>query len=282
MVLNLLLNPISAEKRPWQMFFLGVIFSSLSIILSLVVFKSHSSLVMIFLSVLMSFPIIYNTVKYEEIKDESQAPEKTLLKEHSKALEVFMFLFLGFLIAYTLWFMFLPQEYLTVVFSAQLETITNINTIIQGNTIQAAHLKPIFFNNLRVLSICVLFSFLYGVGAMFILSWNAAVIAAAAGTFIRENLAHISNYFGIEFAARYFHIFSVGILKFMIHGFFEILAYLVAALAGGIISIAVIRHVLGSDKFEKIIFDVSDLLIISIVLLFIAAMVEVFITPRFF
>lgn len=282
MVLSLLINPINAEKRPWQMFFLGILFSSLAIVLSFIVFKSHASLVMIFLSVLLSFPIIYNTVRLEEYKDETGTSEKTLLKEHSKALEVFMFLFVGFLISYTLWFMFLPQEYVTVIFSAQLETITNINTVIQGNTIQAVHLKTIFFNNLRVLSICVLFSFLYGVGAMFILSWNAAVIAAAAGTFIRANLASLSDSFGIVWAAKYFHLFSIGILKFMIHGFFEILAYIVAALAGGIISIAVIRHVLGSNKFEKIIFDVSDLLIISIVLLFISAIIEVFVTPRFF
>ena len=282
MVFDILVNPVSAEKRPWQMFFLGVFFSSVAIILSMTIFKEHSSLVMVFLMVLASFPIIYNTVKLEEKKDEATTDYHFLLKEHAKALEVFMFLFVGILISCTLWFVFLPPAYATSLFSTQANTITSINSVYIGHVTNTAAFKTILLNNLRVLSICILFSFIYGVGALFILAWNATVIATAAGTFIRENIANISANLGSVSLAKYFHIFSVGILKYMTHGVFEILAYFVAALAGGIISIAVIRHVLGSARFEKIIFDVSELLILSLVLLVFSAVVEVFFTPLFF
>ena len=123
---------------------------------------------------------------------------------------------------------------------------------------------------------------MYGVGALFILTWNATVIATAAGIFIRENLSTLGSSIGAISVAKYFHLFSLGILKYMVHGVFEIMAYFVAALAGGIISVAVIRHVFGSKKFERIIFDVSELLIISIALIAISAVIEVFITPILF
>ncbi|MFH1440021.1 MAG: stage II sporulation protein M [Candidatus Woesearchaeota archaeon] len=283
MILDVFINPLSAERRPWQMFFLGIIFFSLAIILSLVVFTKQASLVTVFLTVLASFPIIYNTVKLEERKDEDIVGEKALLKEHSKALEVFMFLFLGVMVSAILWYIFLPSGHIQNVFSTQIETISSINSTPIGHiTFSNNALSVIFLNNLRVLSICILFSFLYGVGAMFILTWNATVIAAAVGIFVRENLANIGQQIGSVSIWNYFHLFSVGILKYMIHGVFEIMAYFVAALAGGIISVAIIRHIMGTEKFERIIFDASGLIIISVILLFISALIEVFITPKFF
>ncbi|MEM2138743.1 MAG: hypothetical protein QXM96_01165, partial [Candidatus Woesearchaeota archaeon] len=62
----------------------------------------------------------------------------------------------------------------------------------------------------------------------------------------------------------------------------EILAYLVAGLAGGIISTAVIRHDFGTSKYVNIIMDSSVLLIGSLLLLVFAAWLEVYVTPLFF
>lgn len=282
MVMESLVNPAEAEKRPWQMFFLGIFFASLAIILSLFIFKDYSSLVMVFLIVMMSFPLIYNTIKLEENKDEQELNESILLKEHSKALGVFMFLFFGITIACTLWYIFLPHSYAEPLFKVQAETIQQINKPVDARVTTIDTLGIIFFNNLRVLSICVLFSFLFGVGAMFILTWNATVIAAAIGAFIRIELAKLASLVGATSMSDYFMIFSQGVFKYMTHGIFEILAYFVAALAGGIISMAVINHMIFSPKFEKIVFDVSELVIISVSLLFISALIEVFVTYPLF
>ena len=62
----------------------------------------------------------------------------------------------------------------------------------------------------------------------------------------------------------------------------EILAYFVAGLAGGIISSAVIRHDFGTKKYEKIILDSAVLLLISVVMIVVAAFLEVYVTPMFF
>ena len=117
---------------------------------------------------------------------------------------------------------------------------------------------------------------------MFILTWNASVISVAIGNFIRSHLSNIANTVGFVSIGSYFQIFSLGILRYMTHGIFEILAYFTAGLAGGIISVAVIRHDFRTKKFEHIVLDSADLLIISIFILVLAAFIEVFVTPYLF
>ena len=68
----------------------------------------------------------------------------------------------------------------------------------------------------------------------------------------------------------------------MIHGGIEIGSYFVGALAGGIISVAVIKHDVRSEKFWIILQDSLNLIILAVILLFIAALIEVFITPALF
>ena len=77
-------------------------------------------------------------------------------------------------------------------------------------------------------------------------------------------------------------IVSLGLIRYLLHGIPEILAYFTAGLAGGIISIAIVRHDLTKPKFKHIMLDSLDLIFGSLVLLFLAALIEVFVTPLFF
>ncbi len=283
MVLEALISPMEAEKRPWQMFFLGLFFCMVGLFLANWIFHDQASLVLVFLIVMASLPIVYNTVVLEEEKDEQlDVKETELLREHIKALSVFMFLFLGITIMTALFFVFLPLEYVTHTFSVQAGVIRSINGHISGNAFSSHAFHLILFNNLKVLLFCILFSFLYGVGALFILTWNATVIGVALGGFVRSKLAVALQTFGLVGVSHYFQAFSLGILRYMTHGVFEILAYFVAGLAGGIISLAVMKHHFGTRKFTRVLFDTSELLLFSLLLLFIGAFVEVYITPRFF
>ena len=69
MVLESLLFPLKAEKKPWEMFFMGLLYSGVAIFLSIWIFDERSSFVMVFFTVLACVPIIYNTLKFEESKD---------------------------------------------------------------------------------------------------------------------------------------------------------------------------------------------------------------------
>ncbi|MBU2496436.1 MAG: stage II sporulation protein M [Nanoarchaeota archaeon] len=286
-MLESLINPRKAERKPWELFFIGLLYTVLAIFLSNWLFASnpvlreHISMVTVFFVVMFSIPFVYYTIRLEEKKDIQYNEERIMLREHSKALMAFMFLFLGFIVAFSGFFVLLPSHSYTN-FQAQVETYCQINSYSEvqfDNCVEASisgklssnaeyiakEFKLIFFNNLNVMLLSILFSFFFGAGAIFILTWNASVIGAAIGIF-----------------AKTWHGLPFGFLRFMIHGTPEILAYFVAGLAGGIISTAVIRHHFEEDKFKKIMKDSLILLVIAILLLFVGTVIEVFVTPSFF
>jgi len=276
MVIESLVNPFKAERSPWEMFFIGALYSSVAVLLSLWVFKPYASLVAVFLTVIACVPMMYGTMKLEEKKDLEIEDEKILIKEHGKALSFFIFLFLGITISFTLWYVFLPADLTHTLFSVQTKTISDINTQITGQGINQLDLfSKIFLNNIKVLIFCLIFAFIYGFGAIFILTWNASVIGTAMGNFVRSNISTTGF-------AHYFEITSLGILRYMVHGIPEILAYFIGGLAAGIISIAIIKHDFRSEKFQHILLDSTDLLLLSLAVLLIAALLETFVTPVLF
>jgi len=317
MVLEGLLSPEKAESRPWITVLFGFAYTSIAMILAFWIFKEYSSLFTVFLATIASLPIIFKLIKMEEKKDLTDMNERVLLKEHSRALSSFMYLFCGAMLAFVLWYTVLPSGTIAVLYEAQTSTISSINgrtvfiaehpdatqsvqtsgTALTGDALGIstgvtgvdAHaissfeaFKRIFFNNMKVLIFCILFSFLYGAGAIFILLWNASVIGTAIGNFIRTQLAVLAMQLGGASVGNYLSVVSIGLFKYFIHGVPEILAYFVAALAGGIISIAIINHEFNSQKFEHIVLDSADLLMLSIVILFVAGLLEVYVTPAIF
>ena len=280
MVLESLISPLKAEKEPWEMFFVGIMYSSIAIFLALFVFGGDEmSLVIVFLTVMACGILMYRTMKYEEHKDLEIKSERKLLRQHGKALSLFLFLFLGFLVSFALWYVFLPGELAQQVFSMQISTIKSINSNVQGMITVPFSLLKILSNNIKVLLFSLFFSFFYGMGAIFILTWNASVVGAATGIAIKNSLSAFLAKVGF---AGYFTAISVGLLRYLLHGIPEIAAYFIGGLAGGLISVAVINHKENNEEFKKVMKDASWLILISLVILVIAAFLEVYVTPIFF
>ena len=274
MVLESLITPEKAEKNPLSMVIYGFIFASISIIVSLLIFREEASMVAVFITVMIAIPLMHSTMKYEETEDLSIKNERLLLKHHWKALKAFIFLFFGFIIAYSLWFIILPEETALSLYSTQLNTISSINSKISGNLlINSSVLFKIFANNIKVLLFCIFFSLFFGAGAIFILTWNASVIGTAMGTFAENGL----KIFGTHLIS-----FPLSLVRYMTHGVFEILAYFMAGLAGGIIYVAIIKNDLTCDYKKRILKDFLDLILLAVVFLVVGSIVEVFITPILF
>jgi len=285
-MLEMLISPRKAERRPWEMFFIGAFYSSLSILLVNWIFSqdavlsNYAGILVVTFTVMFSIPFMYYIFRYEEEKATQHYGAFKLLKEHRRAIWAFLWLFLGFVIGFAFWYILLPT---TSSFQAQIETYclinrpTNFDSCVEQfggekgaqATIFATNkerLFLIFANNIYVLIFTLVFSLIFGAGAIFILAWNASVIAAAIGIFTQSSLSAL----------------PIALLRFMIHGLPEIAAYFIAALAGGIISIAVIRHEIGTEKFWEILQDSLNLIIVAVIVLFLAALIEVFVTPIFF
>ncbi|HTY43918.1 MAG TPA: stage II sporulation protein M [Patescibacteria group bacterium] len=284
-MLESLINPKRAEKGPWKMFFIGLLYASLSILLVQLFFakdpvlsKSSGILVVTF-SVMFSLPFMYYIIKQEEQEDEEISGLFSVWKTHSDAIFALMWLFLGFIIAFSFWYVILGNSGL---FNSQVETYCMINSPgdIQG-CIQKYGFSPgvtsqvsagvvnflsIIENNTYVLIFTLILSLIFGAGAIFVLSWNASVIAAAIGIFTSYKLVDI----------------PLGIARYMIHGFPEIAAYFIAALAGGMLGAGFIRHGIKDRRFLKVIQNVIILLFIAVGLLVVASLMEVYLTPILF
>ena len=290
-MLESLIMPKRAERKPWEMFFIGLLYASVSILIVSFIFAKDSVLsnyggifVLLFI-VLFTLPFMYYLIRFEEEKDVRISNEGKLVREHSKALWALMFLFAGILVAMVAWYLILPQ-YTSVNFNAQIKVFCAINSPanfdycierqelspVTGGITLTRRLVEIFANNIYVLIFTLIFSLALGAGAIFILAWNASVIAAAMGIFFKDNFQAGINIIG----------FFLAFFRYMLHGGLEIASYFIAALAGGIISVAIIRRDLRGERLWKILQDSLILVIIAIVILIVAALLEVFVTPALF
>lgn len=282
----MIVNPKKAERHPWELFFVGLFYASISFFLINWIFSrdavlsKYSGILMVTFTVMFSIPYVYYTIKLEEKKVKTGIKTFDLLEEHKKAILTFIWLFLGFVVAFSFWYIVLPAP---ENFKAQVETYCLINRPsnfaecvnqygVKGSSNTTGHatnkdrLFLIFSNNMYVLMFTLVFSLLFGAGAIFILAWNASVIAAAIGIFTKSEISSL----------------PLGLARYLIHGIPEIASYFMVALAGGLVSVAVIKHETGTDKFWEVMQDSLYLIILSVIVLFIAAIIEVFITPIFF
>tara|TARA_Y100000310_G_scaffold78020_1_gene74645 strand:+ start:46112 stop:46969 length:858 start_codon:yes stop_codon:yes gene_type:complete len=282
MVLESLFNPFSVKKKPWEMYFAGLMFSGIGFFVSYLVFRDIAGILAVFLTAIAALPIFYTTIKNEEELDLKLEDEWSLLKEHTKVVIFFILFFLGVLTTFTATYLALPGDSVSDVFIFQENAIKDIQVSVSdsnritGGASGSLYFKGIFFNNIKVLFFCIIFSFLYGTGAIFVLTWNASVVAVAIGNLFKSKIAISAAAVGLPSIAGYFSVASFSVLRYMLHGILEMAAYMVAGLAGSIVSIALIKHNL---KEHKVLVDALDLLLISIGLLVVAGIVEVYISP---
>ncbi|MFA5020165.1 MAG: stage II sporulation protein M [Candidatus Pacearchaeota archaeon] len=284
-MLEMIISPKRSKKKPWELFFVGLIFASVSILMvhwifsGDIVLSKYSGILVVTFTVMFSIPYIYYSIRLEESEDLIIEDTMSRLKEHGKALHAFIWLFIGFIVAFSFWYIILGS---TDNYKAQIETYCSINSPgnfegctsqygaskvkTMGASIDQSHLFKIFSNNLYVLIFAVIFSLIFGAGGIFILAWNASVISAAMVIFAKSNL----------------YTLPISLVRYMIHGIPEIGAYFAGTLAGGIIGISIVKKEFKSEKFWDILHDSLSLIIFGLILLIIAAFIEVYITPKLF
>lgn len=128
----------------------------------------------------------------------------------------------------------------------------------------------IFKNNLLVVFAAVLLSFLYGAGGLFLIAWNASILSTVIINYLSTTIFH-TPFQGIVYgSAKGLVVF----LSFMPHGFFEILAYFIASIAG-----AILAHHLTTNTFKSIFRfqaskDIILLFLLSVGSLLLGALIE--------
>ena len=286
-MLESMVNPRRVEKGPWKMFFVGIIYASLSLLLvnwffsKDVVLSQYSGMIVVTFAVMFSLPFMYYIIKKEEAEDEKVVGFLSVWKIHKDAIFALMWLFMGFIIAFSFWHIVLGDSNL---FNAQIETYCRINSpgnipgcierynlakttsATSGAVTKEIRFLSIIENNVYVMIFTLLLSLIFGAGAIFVLTWNASVIATAITVFTKNTIQEI----------------PLGILRYMIHGFPEIAAYFITALAGGIFGVGILRNGIRGKRFIHVLENTVILLFIALIILLIAAIIEVYFTPVLF
>jgi uncharacterized membrane protein SpoIIM required for sporulation len=287
-MLESMVNPKKIEKGPWKMFFVGILYASLSLLMVRGFFSGdpvlsqYSGMIVVTFCVIFSLPFMYFIIKKEEKEDEEVFGFWSTWKIHKDAIFSLMLLFMGFIVAFSFWYIVLGNSTL---FNAQIETYCRINSpgniqecigkydfsrassaVSTGAVTKGVRLLSIIENNVYVLIFTLLLSLIFGAGAIFVLAWNASVISATIAIFTQHSVKDI----------------PLGIARYMIHGFPEITAYFIAALAGGIFGVGILRNGIQGKRTIHILENTIALLFIALIILIIAAVIEVYFTPLLF
>jgi len=264
MVLESLFPVKKVIRNPMDMFIMSIVISFASIFLAHLIFPGVSTgkIVTLFITVAMT-PIVYGIFRKEEEIEREEAEHRIhekFFERHGETIWLFTLFFLGVLVSVFTVSIILPEEYVTSTFNDQLSEIARISSI-SGNVIMVDVLNMIVFNNLRVMGLSFLLSFLIGTGAVVILSWNASILALYLASFLRKGL--ITEFF-------------VRTVSLVPHAPIEILAYFLAGIAGGVISAGLIREKIISREFFLIFRDSLLLLGLAILAVLVGAFIEVF------
>ena len=270
-MLESLIKHREIEKSPWLTALWAVLISSVGILFSIQlsytirVSGTSMNLAGIFSVMFTIIPSVYFItlyIKRQEKHDEEDIARhysKGFWVRHDKDILVLLFFFLGLTFSYAFWAFALPPDTFQIqtmkIQEIQAKTVTGSIT---GNAAgdYYSNFMRVFFNNLQVMGFSFVFSLLFGAGAIFIIVWNASILGVYIGR-LSESL---------------FHIPWVS-LNFLPHGIPEIGGYLVAGLAGGLLSVAVIR---GHKKqiLIGIAFDAAKLMGVAFLFILLGALIE--------
>jgi uncharacterized membrane protein SpoIIM required for sporulation len=254
MVLDRLIDSKEALKDPFKTFLLGILISVISLFITYTMFSQTLGLYTIIIITLAALPFMNRLLRYEEKQDESIMESSTFFQRYGDIILTYIAFFCGITLALSISFVLLPESVGERIFNEQINEIN----IIRGNFEFGTKFTTIFMNNVSVMMLSFLFSFLFGCGAIFILGWNASVLASAIGMIAK-------SYGGVKGLPE-------ALIMFLPHGSFEITAYLIGAIAGGLVSAAITRK--KSYRFWGIIQDSGKLLLIAFLFLIIGAIIE--------
>src|SRR3989338_2133710 len=269
MVLEQAIKAQWLEKRPFYAFFMGLVYALIGIISARLVFPGSTAMMAVGFTSILLIPSLNRLLSDEENVEirEDKLSFKMLLADHKDIFEIYMYLFLGIFLTFALITVFIPTETAQDMFSNQLRVAG-----LSGHaTFFTDSFVKILTNNLIIMLVCLLLSFFYGSGSIIFLIWNASVWGAVFGFVAREA--------AITQSGNPLYFFGLTILPVLPHMVTEALSYLSASITGGVISKAVIREDMFSPKFHHIITDALIMLAFGLVIVFLAAVLEVHVYP---
>ena len=266
MVLEQLYSVSFLRKNPVYAFLLGITYALIGLGAALLMFPEDPALVAVAITSILFLPSLYKLAILEE-KEETE--EKLfilakILRMQKKFIEVYLYAFFGILVVFSFFSIILPGLASNHLFREQLNILSSV-----GNAVFSKGLfLGILTNNFKIFLLCFLVSFALGNGAIFIITWNASVWGTIFG-----NLAKTA---AIAAGKNPFIYFILIFLSVFPHMILEILSYILAIIAGTLVSEGFLKEKFGSEKMNRIMRDNLLLLIVAVGILVLGALVETY------
>ncbi len=269
-MLEFLVNFREANKRPYLLFAWGFLLTTVAVLASGQIaytvpvggsVLNLNGMMAVLFTIIPAVYFITMLIKKEEIMEERAVTKHSLhfWRRHEKDVVILLHLFFGVTFAFAMWTMLLPGDYFQVQVT-KINQIRGIDGLVTGGVAgsKEALFSTILVNNMQVLGFAFLFSLVFGAGAVFIIVWNASVLGVYIGQISRQlwQIPLVS-------------------LNFLPHGIPEVAGYVTAALAGGLISTAVLRHT-RRDVLTVVVVDALKVLAVGVMLIVLGSGIEAY------
>ena len=275
MVLERIFKATWVEQKHWHAYIMGMVVSIIGIGLALFVFPDSPGLISLAFISLLSLPVLYKLINIEERMEakEKSFSFKELWKDNKNFVLSYLFMLFGAEIIFTTFAIMLPGSTLSHIFAEQVSMFGQLglarDTLVGGMYFTKALFFDIFSNNLKVFGLCFLLSLLAGNSAILFLMWNISVWGTIFGDLAR--MAAINAGGNSWF---YYLLIFVSVLP---HGILEVLAYIMAAISGAVISRGLELEIGMTSRMKEILIYNTMLFLVGIVILLIGGVVETFI-----
>lgn len=262
MVLSEILGLSQARKKPIYIMIAAVIYSLIGIACAFVLFPENVGIISIaFISVLL-LPILNNLLRYKSTTILRHINIRAIFSEQKDIFLIYTCFFLGIFLVFLVVNALLPSGMDLSLFQSQLQFYGAPNEIVGD---KLPFFLEISQHNIKIIILTFVLSLMYGAGSVIILSWNASVWGSVLGFVLKQ---------GFETSSPWAYIAStIGtIMPFLL---LESIAYVSAAIAGGVLSKTMIQEKLFSKRFRFLLTHSLFIVTVSIVIVMIAAWIEV-------
>lgn len=268
--------------RPYLMIFEAIYLVIISVFISLLLLPPQyvSIGVLTFITV-GSIPLFNKIFSYSSYLFNYN---KSFFTRHKKLLIILVYFFLGLFVAYSAFYFFSTESVRETIFLTQNEEIEGISYLRSSLTGEVSALDSsnqagfskvfslILKNNLGVAFRALLLSLFYGAGALFLIAWNASILATVISAEIFSSIA-ISGYGLLSpFIGLFNALFNL--IGYIPHGLPEILTYFLISFAGAMIARDLNKGIFSTEYKFRVLLDFLLMVGLALLLLVLGALIE--------
>ncbi len=264
MVLEQFLESPYVKRHAFFVLFLSMIYVFIAYGAAYLFFEESMSLAAVFTLTILLIPSLQHIISLEE-QIERKNGLRHFFRNHATIFKVYFAAFLGILIGFVMIGALFDSA---DIYAYQIDFLTGQSSIGAGAIAKFASdsyvpsfrdVIGLFSQNLSVMLIAFALSIFYGAGAVFLVVFNASLFSAFLLSFMNSTSKAVASVSFIHFIP-------------------EISGFLLAAIAGAILSAAIINESFSSPYFKNVMKNTCIMLVFSIALVFIGVLLEIYVS----